>query len=275
MLFDHTEITRFIRHYSHLHVLHRCMCASVCSLIHGNKCAQLTRGPDHSETRTADVSLVTLWGHSHAEFKRLQLPSSWLELMKPLGWDVKHLQETEKGPVAYDKASRIYQEDWEPSSIPATFFCLCVHARVHWCSTGCDQCSQVFTSTVQHLLFECVRIGLCRAFGRWGKTRNVFLLLKMMTDPSIAFPSKCKIASAKSFELKVTGSWMELHRWGFSERLTVLTTLIEYREAVESETLPSTFTTFFKRGEDLFIYITFQQCIILNCAQYLIEILVF
>lgn len=55
----------------------------------------------------------------------------------------------------------------------------------------------------------------------------------------------------------------------------MLTTLIEYREAVESETLPSTFTTFFKRGEDLFIYITFQQCIILNCAQYLIEILVF
>lgn len=59
------------------------------------------------------------------------------------------------------------------------------------------------------------------------------------------------------------------------ERLTVLTTLIEYREAVDSETLPYTFTTFFKRGEDLFIYITFQQRIIMNCEQYLIEILVF
>ena len=43
------------------------------------------RGPNNSETQTSHVSLATLSGHSHIGFKRLQLPSSQLELKEPLG----------------------------------------------------------------------------------------------------------------------------------------------------------------------------------------------
>lgn len=39
-----------------------------------------TSGPNDSATQRSQVSLTTLKGHSHAEFKNLQLPSSELEL---------------------------------------------------------------------------------------------------------------------------------------------------------------------------------------------------
>ena len=53
--------------------------------------------------------------------KASQLPSSWLEMNKSLGWEVKRLQETETRPVAYDTALKIYHDldDGEPSSTEA------------------------------------------------------------------------------------------------------------------------------------------------------------
>ena len=50
-------------------------------------------------------SPVELCKDTPTQFTTLRLPSSWLELKKPLGWEVKRLLETETGPVAYDTST--------------------------------------------------------------------------------------------------------------------------------------------------------------------------
>ena len=60
--------------------------------------------PDNSETRSSHVSNDSVRTLPH---KSLQLPSSLLELKRPLGWEVKCLQETETSPADYNTALRI------------------------------------------------------------------------------------------------------------------------------------------------------------------------
>ena len=44
-----------------------------------------TSGPNDSETQSSHVSLTTLWGHSHTEFKSLQLPSPHANIFQKHG----------------------------------------------------------------------------------------------------------------------------------------------------------------------------------------------
>ena len=82
--------------------LHRIIC---------QLCSQMAK------TRS-DVLMLLLWSkisQSHSspvrlckdtptQFETLRLPSSYLEVKKPFGWEVKRLQESETSPVAYDTA---------------------------------------------------------------------------------------------------------------------------------------------------------------------------
>ena len=61
---------------------------------------------DNSESHDSHVTLTILQGHSHTGFKILPFPCSGFEPKKPLGWEVKHLEETES-PAAYDTALSI------------------------------------------------------------------------------------------------------------------------------------------------------------------------
>ena len=59
-------------------------------LLAGGRRRRTCRKPTKAQGQT-----YKLQGHSHTKSKSLQLPSSYLELKKPLGREVKHLQKTD------------------------------------------------------------------------------------------------------------------------------------------------------------------------------------